>query len=238
MAGHRDHPRSSEKHASRQQHRLPQQVLGRSYSTWTVVLLQAFLDYYGRPQKDGITKNHLFQQMDVLAQDYNLDGSDYDEMFAAYWARQELPARKQPLAATSHHSEDTSTAPDDQSQPVETPISTQLRPMNAADHIQQAGEEDLSEKKSGSTPTARDPSTGSKETCIACWEELTPENAPRGTITSECAHGADFCRPCIALSISSQLQAKHWDRITCPVCEANMSDPNNREFAAPEILAR
>ena len=223
---------------SRRYHQQVTTVLGRRYRTWTLALIRAFLFHYGRDAPYGVSKTRLFELMNVLAQDYKLDGSDYDEMYAAYWARRPLPARNQPPPATSRRPKEPLVASNTPSQQAKTPLGAKLRPTDNTGEIHEAQEETLSERDSATGPTATDPSSGSKAKCKACYIELTPENTPQGTITSECAHEADYCHYCITESISVQLKGHTWDHLHCPGCDAGLSDANIREFASPDIVAR
>ena len=197
--------------------RIPDKVLGRTYNTWTVVLLRTFLQRYGRAQPHGTSKTHLMQVMNQVARDYNLEDSDYDDMYSAYWGRQGLPARK-PLAAT-------------------------LRPAAVASPTEQPRAASPPRHPISPIPTpdlTTLPSrTGQPEAiCTVCWDELSADTTPEEAITSHCAHEPNVCRSCVSQSIDSQLDSKMWDQISCPACDAEMKFGDVIRLASATVFTR
>ena len=260
--------RTSRHHVARKPYRVAQQrsitVLGRPYSTWTVAFLRACLRHYGQSPAHATSKRRLLQLMDMLARDHNLDGTDYEEMYAAYWARQAFPPRKPPLAAisgpstTSHpttvSSQDASreTAPlrprttrPVPSLPSVTPSPRRilrpqatLRPASLLGPVQHSQRKDLPDDESRTQRASRGSQPRSGKTCIVCWDDLGSEIISQGPITSKCTHERNVCNACISQTISSQLDSKMWDQITCPACEEIMEYPSIQKFAKATILAR
>ena len=213
--------RSSMHRVSRRQRnvsrRIRDKILGRTYNTWTVALLRTFLRHYGRSQPHGTSKTHLMQVMNHVARDFNLEDPDYDDMYSAYWGRQDLPARK-PLAAT-------------------------LRPAAVAGHAEQASLTSLPGDSVSPMPTVTLmtlPSRigKSKAICMVCWDDLTTDTTPTRAVTSDCTHEVNVCRPCVSKSISSQLDSKMWDKISCPTCKAQMQFADVERLASPPVFVR
>ena len=213
--------RSSTRRVSHQQRnpsqRIQYTILERGYSTWTVALLRTFLQHYGRPQLHGKSKTYLMQIMTQVARDYNLEDSDYDDMYAAYWGRQDLPARK--------------------------PFAAALRPAAVAGHTQQASlaslpgdvVSPLSDRNLTILPTRTEEP---KTVCTICWDDLNSDNAPSHAITSKCTHKANVCRSCASQSITSQLDSKIWDQLSCPACDVQMQFADVQRLASATVFAR
>lgn len=52
--------------------------------------------------------------------------------------------------------------------------------------------------------------------CIICYNSFEPAKTLMRQPTSSCVHKVNICKPCLSASISSQIEAKLWTRISCP----------------------
>ena len=82
--------------------------------------------------------------------------------------------------------------------------------------------------------TPIDTSTRSKKCCIVCWDELAAYLTPYRSLTSECIHESNVCISCVSKSISTQLDQKPLDRITCPACDAQLQAQDIHSFGSVE----
>lgn len=97
-------------------------------------------------------------------------------------------------------------------------------------------------------PTAQPPSGPSalpiikaeKHECLVCYGSFDLAKTLMRQPTSSCVHEVDTCKPCLSASISSQLDAKLWTRISCPslACEELFEYGDVEEFAEPQIFTR
>ena len=79
-----------------------------------------------------------------------------------------------------------------------------------------------------------------KHECLVCYGSFDLAKTLMRQPTSSCVHEVDTCKPCLSASISSQLDAKLWTRISCPslACEEILQYSDIEEFAEPQIFAR
>ena len=76
--------------------------------------------------------------------------------------------------------------------------------------------------------------------CLICYGSFDQTKTSMRQPTSSCVHEVNICKPCLSASISSQLDAKLWTRISCPssACEEFLGYGDIQEFAEPQIFAR
>lgn len=79
-----------------------------------------------------------------------------------------------------------------------------------------------------------------KHECLICYDSFDLSKTSMRQPTSSCVHEVNICKPCLSASISSQLNAKLWTRISCPssACEELLEYGDIQEFAEPQIFAR
>lgn len=89
------------------------------------------------------------------------------------------------------------------------------------------------------TASTNQPVSGPSE-CLICYGSFDPSKTSMRQPTSSCVHEVDICKPCLSASISSQLDAKMWTRISCPssTCEQLLQYNDIQEFAEPHIFSR
>lgn len=234
MARRKVLPKSSQHNAGPLQHRLRyarRRILGRSYNTWTVIFLRAFLSHYGRSMPRATSKSHLMHVMAQVAQEYGLEDSDYHDMYEAFWGRRTLPACKR--------------------------ISPRLRPAANANTRLQVLPTD-SPLSSVSMITTREHPTGALDTnspllpshapplgpefpqksCVVCWNDLVTDTTPQRAVTSDCTHERNVCLLCVSKSIANQLDMVRWDQMTCPACNAHIRSADVQLLASVEVFAR
>ena len=76
--------------------------------------------------------------------------------------------------------------------------------------------------------------------CLICYNLFDLTETLMRQPTSSCAHEVNICKPCLSASISSQLEAKLWTRISCPssACEELLEYGDIQEFAESQTFAR
>ena len=76
--------------------------------------------------------------------------------------------------------------------------------------------------------------------CLICYELFEPARHLMRQPTASCVHEVNICKPCLSVSISSQLDSKMWTRISCPapMCGEILQYDDIQEFADPQIFAR
>lgn len=78
----------------------------------------------------------------------------------------------------------------------------------------------------------------SKQYCEVCMETLDADRFPHRHITQLCTHAPHSCRTCLSQSISSQLDFKSWDHISCPTCSAHLECGDIETFADADTVTR
>ena len=74
--------------------------------------------------------------------------------------------------------------------------------------------------------------------CSICMELLSLGRFPDRHITSHCNHPPTICLDCLAQAITSELDNKAWDRLTCPLCSSKMESWDIEKFAPVETVTR
>ena len=76
--------------------------------------------------------------------------------------------------------------------------------------------------------------------CLICYDPFDPVKTLVRQPTLSCVHEVNICRPCLAASISSQLETKLWTHVGCPTpaCEELLEYGDVQKFAEPHIFSR
>ncbi|KAI9675831.1 MAG: hypothetical protein M1829_003257 [Trizodia sp. TS-e1964] len=86
-------------------------------------------------------------------------------------------------------------------------------------------------------PSPPPPLTAS--TCVGHMEELPISHFPASAISSACTHSMlDLCIECIGESLTSQVSAKHWAAVSCPLCHVALSFEEVKRWAPPETFSK
>lgn len=70
--------------------------------------------------------------------------------------------------------------------------------------------------------------------CMVCTDSLPPLDFPARPPTATCSHAVSTCQSCLAQWISSEMDAKGWERIGCPECHARLGYDDIRRGASAE----
>ena len=71
-------------------------------------------------------------------------------------------------------------------------------------------------------------------TCDVCFDQA----ATQVQLTQECQHESAICLECLAQAIAAQLDSKHWNELTCPLCPAKMDSNTIEKYASEEAVQR
>ena len=91
-------------------------------------------------------------------------------------------------------------------------------------------------EQTSSTPKPSVPSTNL--TCGVCWDQVAADKFIQGKLMRECEHEANVCRSCLAQSITSQLDSKPWNQLTCPLCTVRIDGSVVEKFAPSNTISR
>ncbi|KAI9722337.1 MAG: hypothetical protein M1812_001809 [Candelaria pacifica] len=71
-------------------------------------------------------------------------------------------------------------------------------------------------------------------TCEVCFDQ----DVKRVQLTQECEHEGSVCLACLAQAITAQLDRKHWNELTCPLCPARLCSNTVERYAPEETIRR
>ncbi|KAF1982289.1 hypothetical protein K402DRAFT_340717 [Aulographum hederae CBS 113979] len=73
---------------------------------------------------------------------------------------------------------------------------------------------------------------------MVCSDDKSVFDFPAKPATTACEHLSNTCHECMQTWIGSELDAKGWDRIPCPECNAVLEYAAIKTLASPETFAR
>ncbi|KAF2455903.1 hypothetical protein BDY21DRAFT_288967 [Lineolata rhizophorae] len=76
-----------------------------------------------------------------------------------------------------------------------------------------------------------------KQTCAVCTDDRGRSAFP-SRITVKCKHKSNTCRACLSQWLSSELELKGWDRLTCPDCGESLDYNSVKKHAFQETFQR
>ena len=201
---------------------VPDTLLGLSRRSWTRPQIQLMLDHYEwRNRTTSPTKLNMMHELHMLVQEYDLDTADRREIFNAQKNGQPLAPRKHKVRTVVH--------------PKNWETNRRITRSRA-----RAGASSLLAASTLNPRTNSIPKITSDliRECVVCFEALNLENTPKRRITSSCNHEPDVCIPCLATSISSQLDSRVWDQIGCPTCGQRLDFQDVKAFADSPVFRR
>ena len=74
--------------------------------------------------------------------------------------------------------------------------------------------------------------------CLVCWTTPRESDLPRRPPTFACDHPANVCIKCLAICISTQMDARIWDHIYCPECDSRLEYFDIKEHADSATFER
>ncbi|TLD33810.1 hypothetical protein PspLS_00963, partial [Pyricularia sp. CBS 133598] len=77
---------------------------------------------------------------------------------------------------------------------------------------------------------------GNARECAVCTEEVAESEFPTKAVTSACNHPINTCKTCLKTSISSDMNNKFWNRISCPECGASLMQEDVERHAEPATI--
>jgi hypothetical protein len=90
-----------------------------------------------------------------------------------------------------------------------------------------------------SSHIAKNSEAATGEICDVCLEEkLEPASFPDRRITLNCSHEGNTCLDCVRQSITSQLETKQWNQLSCTGCEELLTFDDVKRFATKETFER
>ena len=212
--------------------KVPDSLLGLSRQSWTRSTIQIMLDHYNWGNRTtSPTKLNMMHELHMLVQEYDLDSADRKEIFNARKNGQPLPPRKNKVRNVEHpknwEPDRIITRNKARAGASSLPAATTLN----ADTLQ-------TPNGVGIFNSISEVTSDLTRECVVCFEALSPENTPMRRVTSSCNHEPDVCRPCLATSISSQLDSRVWDQIDCPTCGQRLNFQDVKAFADSPVLRR
>ena len=214
---------------------VPTTVLGLSHHSWTRTEIRLILDHYNWNYRTITrTKLNLMHELNLLAQEYDLDKEDRLEIVNAHKRGEPLPRLKPRVRRVPRP-----TLPDRDT--VARRVARHLvRTRTKSQPAVAATKAAALQVPDNTAVTNLIPSfaNASPWDCVVCLETLNAQKTPKRKITSSCNHEPDVCKSCLTTWISTQLDSKVWDQIDCPSCGQRLDFQDVKAFADPLVFER